>query len=202
MLLIRTPALHGFVVCPLHVESDWLLVMCLAISLAGNLYSFGYHSALTTQPPQRAPRPNGPTVGMTLPILTGMRVDGSPVVQNYSDQRDILLYYWSPTCVWCSRNAENMRVLVPAIRPRYAFVAPTSLPASTEDAERMGLPPDAVLSSVPRDFLREAQLNVTPQLLLVERGGTIKKVWTGALSGRALAEVEEVLHAKLPGITR
>jgi hypothetical protein len=66
----------------------------------------------------------------------------------------------------------------------------------------MGLPPDAVLSSVPRDFLREAQLNVTPQLLLVERGGTIKKVWTGALSGRALAEVEEVLHAKLPGITR
>jgi hypothetical protein len=168
----------------------------------GNVYFIGYYSAAATVLPKRTNAPTAPTVGTILPILKGSRLAGPEAVIDYTDARPLLLYYWSPTCIWCTRNADNMRLLTAGTRGRYAFIAMTGAAVSPKDAERMGLSPEAVVANVPSALLREAHLGVTPQLLVVGTDGKIENVWSGALSGGALHEVENLFGLTLPGVTR
>jgi hypothetical protein len=64
-------------------------------------------------------------------------------------------------------------------------------PVLAVNAKQLGRPAELA-------FLK--QLGVTPQLIVVEPGGMVRKAWTGALTPQTQDEVERFFGLTLPGL--
>jgi hypothetical protein len=178
---------------------DWVLVALLGVSACLNVYLVT--SRATPAAPGKVARTSPPPleVGATLPPLSGKRLDGTAVTIDYSGAVPTVIYHWSPSCLWCQRNAENIKTLTAAIAGRYRVVAVAAGPVSDAEAIKLGLSPAIVIANVSTSFLRSAHLNVTPETIVVGDDGKVTRVWTGAFSGTGRAEVEEFFSVTLPG---
>src|ERR1700722_8139537 len=103
-------------------RDGWVVLLLLGVSLCVNLYQ-----AL------RAQRPLVTAVlarGMKVPRLYAQTVDGTKVeVDLTDDQKDTLLYIFSPSCVWCERNANNIEALAGARKIDYRVIGLSTVTA-------------------------------------------------------------------------
>ncbi len=132
-------------------------------------------------------------VGATLDPLVGVSEDGRPMTVSYDgDARPVVLYVFSPTCVWCERNVENIGTLAKSASSGFRFVgvslsAPTETPQGTVDFP--------VIFSDGRVPFRS-----TPQTVVVGPNGRVLRSWTGAYSGSSKSEIEDYFAVRLPGL--
>jgi hypothetical protein len=101
-------------------ESPWIVFTILGASLGLNVY-------LATRPRVNVytPLESSLKAGATMPAIQADQVGGVRAVLDWKAEgasRPILLYVFTPTCHWCSRNLANIRALATARNGEYRVI--------------------------------------------------------------------------------
>lgn len=134
--------------------------------------------------------------GTKLPALEGNSIGGELVKLPYNtDQRKTLVYVFTPTCPWCERNKPNWTAIAGSIDRSQFRVVGIDLSATVDEeyVRAQGLQLDHLLVKVDPKLIRDYQLTLTPQTLLIDSSGAVERVWTGLYS----AEEGSDLKARL-----
>jgi len=114
-----------------------------------------------------------------------------------------ILYVFSPTCKWCSRNLrnlENIRAVSAQTRGRYRLIGLSLSQDGLSDYVRTANLDFPIYSQLDPNTVIVYKLGATPQTIVVSPGGTVTNVWKGAYVDDVQAEVERVLSVRLPGL--
>jgi len=141
-------------------------------------------------------------VGTTLPPLTAKTLNGLQESISYREtDLPTVLYVFTPTCIWCSRNLDNFKALLKNNSAQYRFIG-LSLSeeglAQYEAKNALGIP---VYSGLSPDTLKTYKLGSTPQTIVISPEGKVLQDWSGAYVGTQKSQVEAFFHTTLPGLT-
>jgi hypothetical protein len=180
----------------LTLSADSLLVyVVLAVSLAGNVY-------LTMRVLRPAVTVNSElAAGTVIPPLT-LSLDGRDdtyTVEFKTDPRPVVFYVFSPSCVWCDRNAANVARVAEVAGSRYRFIG-VSLAVGAEAYGRQHGITFPVYVGASDGVRRALKLGPTPHTIVVGSDGTVLQSWLGAYTGDAQREVERFFGVTLPGL--
>lgn len=133
----------------------------------------------------------GQTVG---PLEVG-DVQGQAVRINYNDfQEPTIVYVFSPDCIWCDRNLQNIRHLHEHAKTRYNFVAVSIQKESSQAASEKQDLPFPVYFEPSDTNRREFNFRSTPATYLISKEGKILKFWSGAYGNKTLEDLEAFFH--------
>jgi len=171
-----------------------LLVAAVALNV---VLARKVHSLARSQTPQLS----GLEVGAIVPPITAKRADGKIETIAYSSSdRPTVLYVFTPSCIWCERNLDNIKQLAKLKDEEYRFVglslsdrALSSYLATTG----LALPTYTNLS---KDAVEAYKLHGTPQTIVVSPQGRVIQNWMGAYIGDKKSQVESFFGVSLPGI--
>ncbi|MEE8584083.1 MAG: TlpA disulfide reductase family protein [Acidobacteriota bacterium] len=140
-------------------------------------------------------------VGDPLPPLQAFDLAGKAVTVSYSDgAQPTLLYVFSPSCGWCTRNLPNIRHLTSALRSEYRILG---ISLSSQELESyiqekgLGFP---VLTQASPASLEAYKLGATPQTLVISPEGTLLKNWLGAYVDQVNEDIQQYFNTQLPGL--
>ena len=167
---------------------DPILLVLLAASLTTNIYLFHYKS-LSGRPVERL------EIGQQVPEFVATSIRGD--VLRIRFDKPVILYTFSPSCVWCERNLDSARQLAAHVRGKYEFVA---LALDSKNLEQYVKDNDlswTVVKNVPANVREAYRMVGTPQTIVVGAGGNVLHVWTGAFLGDIASEIERAFGLKL-----
>ena len=170
---------------------DRLLVVLLALSLIVNVGVVWWFVKGRVDPAT----PKGPdvAVGSTLAPISGVTKDGQPLTVSYAeDAKPVVLYVFSPACVWCERNLESIATLSRLAGAKFRFVGVSLPSAATERQSPFEFPVVFAVGRLP--------FRATPQTVVVGRDGRVLQSWMGAYVGKTKEEMEKYFGTSLPGL--
>jgi peroxiredoxin len=175
---------------------DWAIIALLALSLGLNVYLAAKIRLL----PRTAPA--SLTAGAKAPRLNVEDLNGRKMALEWNeDSRPTILYIFAPTCVWCQKNHDNLKLLVRSQKQAYRIVGLSLTDASVNDyIERYKVEYDAVYVKPHTVDSRQPFQAVTPTTVLISRGGVIEDVWQGAYTGKVGKQIEEKFNIRLPNL--
>jgi hypothetical protein len=134
-----------------------------------------------------------------LTSFTAKSIDGRPTGFTFPREKMVLLYAFSPTCVWSRRNHPYAVSLSKKLGMRADFAAVSlSNDRSLLEAYIAEHPcPFPTLIGVSSALKRDLNMGVTPQLLVLSPAGELVKVWSGAFVDKNREEIEAFLHVKI-----
>lgn len=140
--------------------------------------------------------------GRSVPDIIGKSPEGVSTEIDFPDmKRPTILYVFTPTCIWCKRNFNNMMVLRHGVGNRYAFIG-ISL---TQDGVREYVARHAIDYPVVSDISEATKIvykmGGTPSTIVVSADRKVLQVWTGAYSGPLKREIEQYFKIELPGLS-
>jgi len=173
-----------------------LLVGVAAMTCAMVYIGLQLHQART--PP--APRP-ALVAGTALPSIEAQEVGGAPAHLKFEDDpRPTVIYVFSPTCIWCKRNLDNLKSLVGADHGRFHWVGLSTLNAGVSDylkSNRLGF--DEVLVSPSAATLAAYHIGATPETFVVGTDHRLLADWRGAYASDSIrTEVQKFFNVTLP----
>jgi peroxiredoxin len=140
-------------------------------------------------------------VGTAVPPIAAKRLDGHQEVLSYDKTgQPTVLYVFTPTCIWCARNLNNLKALMDKHGAEYRFIG---LSLSEEGVAQyvarnsLGVP---VYSGLSPETLKTYKLGSTPQTIVISPEGKVLQDWVGAYAGPQKSEVEAFFHITLPGL--
>src|SRR6266852_4861010 len=141
-------------------------------------------------------------VGTTVPPIEAKRLDGQQDLIAYQGtNQPTVLYVFTPQCIWCQRNLENLKTLIKEKRGEYRFVG---ISLTDEGVGKyvtdkgLDIPIYTGLSMEARTTYK---MGSTPETIAVSPDGKVVQVWGGAYVGEPRSQVESYFHVTLPGIT-
>lgn len=142
--------------------------------------------------------------GQAVPRLRGLDLQGQSLSFELGEgARSTVLLVFQPDCGWCQKNMANWTALLnEADENQFRFLAVATRPTGVADyvdehPQLSALP--LIAEPEPNDRL-QYRLFDTPQTIVINRQGIVEKLWLGAMSGPALADVESYFGVTLPGI--
>ena len=180
----------------------WAMTVILSISLATNLWLAVKNKRLSeSAAAATAPRPRL-QVGATVSPFSGTDVDGRRQSVSY-EQNDlpVVLYIFTPECIWCARNLDNLKRLVSQKHEAYRFVGLSLSNEKLKDYVAENKFEFPIYSALPENVIREYKLGPTPQTIVISPQGRVLQNWTGAYVDSQQAEVERFFGIQLPGLT-
>lgn len=174
------------------------LLLIMAALLSSNLLLAKKNRALDRQLMRKGQQYLG--VGDHVPTLRGLGLeDGIKTVSYGQEGKDTLIFVFSPACGWCKINLPNWQAIVDQASGRYRVVALSILREGTaEYVAKHGLSKASVIvEPEPRDLLAY-RFQLTPQTILVDSSGTVKRNWLGAFASEERRDVESTLGVRLP----
>lgn len=140
--------------------------------------------------------------GMQLPPLTAQDSSGQSVTIRFDDtEQPTLLYVFTPACVWCERNEDNIRSLANQTSERLRVIGVSLTHDGLVEYVGQRFPPVKVIKPDART-IAAYKLSGTPTTILVSPQGVVLKVWKGAYNDSIQRELEETFHIKLPGLRK
>jgi peroxiredoxin len=138
--------------------------------------------------------------GTQVPAIRARDLQKRPQQVEFSaSSAPTLLYVFTPSCGWCTKNLENIKALAKDTR-NYRFVGLSlSSEGVAEYVAKNGLE-FPVLTEPDQSTVRSYQLGGTPATILISPEGRVLKIWMGAWGGRAQAEIESHFGVRLPGL--
>jgi len=139
--------------------------------------------------------------GTALPPLEGIDSDGNRRRVGYGqDSRKTVLMVFSPRCGACEEAMPTWDAIINGLDPRAFQIAAISLQPEgvKEYASRRGINRIPILTKIDSKYRVAYNLALTPQIILIDSGGKVEKVWTGVLRKEAQQEVEQALNVRLP----
>jgi len=173
---------------------DQFLLVILTASLALNVYL----GLRVGQAPTTATRPTL-AVGAVVPPIEGKLVNGASV-KLLDKSRPTVVYVFSPTCVWCERNTDNLTAILSAGRGKVNFVGISLSPDVKDYLASRPMPGMEIIVEPSPATLRSYLLASTPQTIVVAPNGEVLKNWLGAFTGGTGKEVESYFGTTLPGL--
>ena len=184
---------------PLFVLALSLLLLTISVCLNVVL---AYQLRSANQKILRVSQESRVKTGDLLPDLHARKLDSSAFSHAYLDaKRPTILYVFSPTCLWCEKNWENIESLNSKIATEYDFVA---LSVSEQGLDELAERRDWTFPIVKEPSTATVlayRLGDTPQTILVSQDGHVIKNWQGAYTGSVKKEVEEYFGLSLPGVS-
>ena len=179
---------------------DRLLLGSVICVVAFNVYLWVDHNA--QQPTRKAfPPGEAAVVGTQPPPFSAARYPSNEPIELAAGPKPSLLYFMSPSCLWCERNGDNIAALWQQLKDSHRFVAISSSKHGLDNfLAQHPIPFDVLLAAdVPAAVANAYGLGATPNLILLSSDGFIKRVWAGALRGRQKDSLESFLRVRLPG---
>jgi hypothetical protein len=177
-------------------RDSWFVLVVLGVSLSFNLY-FVLGSRLFTQ----ATPPDFVT-GANVPILRGEDLKGAQVEINWgSDARPTIVYIFSPSCVWCTRNIPNIRALDQSQSGAYRLIGISLSRDGLNKYVTDNSLQFPVYTNVRDPNGRPFAAKSTPETITVSPAGKITDVWRGAYDSRLQKRIESKWGVHLPGLT-
>jgi len=179
-----------------ETKVDWVILAALVGSLAVNVY-LGASRAHSPGPTASSAAQFLP-VGSEAPAFEAHDLQGRTVsVKFNADDRDTLLYAFSPTCHWCERNRANIQAILKS-RPDLHIVGV----ALSGDAKQL-MSADNPFTTTLRPTAATVNafgLRATPTTILISAQGKVLKEWPGAYTGPIAVDIARVLAVSLPGL--
>jgi len=180
---------------------DPLLLILLLASLSLNVFLGTYIKRLraraSTQPVAVNLVP-----GVTILPITASDLSGKAATISYSDtDKPTVLYVFSPKCVWCERNTQNLQTLATLKGGSFRFIGlsldETKL-AEYIEAHHFKF---QVYKDVTQSSVEMLGLRSTPQTIVVSPEGRVLKNWIGVYGEHSQPDVEGFFGVHLPGLT-
>jgi len=175
-----------------------LVVSCLVVSVRMN-WQIGQQLQLFASPV-------GPSYlepGVAAPPLEVQTLEGGHTSVDFGGAAEhTVLYFLSPTCHVCAKNAKNIEALASEDPTRVRVIGLASV--KEQDELRRALASEK--PSYPIYLLSETtrtayHLRTYPTTLVVDKAGVVQRAWPGAyVPGRRQSEVEEFFTLRLPGL--
>ena len=146
-----------------------------------------------------AKAPGASSIGNLVVPVNGFTPEGVPVLRPVAKDVPTVLYYFSPTCVWCDRNWDNIRALERGAQGRYRVVLLTRARGVSEYLKEHGLNLE-VVEGISESVVQAYKLGGTPQTLVASIEGIVTHDWRGAFTPRMERQIEELLGVPLPGV--
>lgn len=137
--------------------------------------------------------------GQSLPRIEVINREGDRItIESILSVKPTVIYVFAPSCRWCARNAENVRVLAESIKDRFQTVGLSLTDDGLDEFVGRTVPGFPVFRTVPASngLLGRA----TPRTIVVSSEGKIISTWFGAYSGTLRREIEEYFRLSLPGL--
>jgi peroxiredoxin len=179
-----------------------LLSLLLIISVAGN---FVLASRLRQSAADMLAKRNPPSLqpGTRVPAIAGRDLRNEPQkIEVAGVSRPTLLYVFTPSCGWCTKNLDNIKALARHAEAGYRVIG-LSLAAGGlgEYMTQTELKFTAVI--VPDEStIRAYKMGATPATIVISAGGKVEKSWLGAYAEGADKEIEAYFGLHLPGLTK
>jgi peroxiredoxin len=140
-------------------------------------------------------------VGASVTPITARRLGGEEEVISYPDSnKATVLYVFTPTCIWCARNMDNLKTLIDKESGQYRVIGLSlSQEGLAEYVAKNGLKLP-VYSGLSPDTLKTYKLGSTPQTVVISPEGRVLQDWAGAYVGDQKSQVEAFFHVSLPGL--
>lgn len=179
----------------------WAMTVILSISLATNLWlAFKNKRLSESAAANTVPLPRL-QVGTTVSPLKASDIYGRKQIVSYDQSAlPVVLYVFTPECIWCLRNLDNLRKLVSQKHESYRFVGLSLTTEKLKDyvaENKLAFP---VYADPPEELMSEYKLGATPQTIVISSDGRVLQNWTGAYVGTQQAEVEHFFGVELPGL--
>jgi peroxiredoxin len=141
-----------------------------------------------------------PRVGMTVPEIRGLDLDGKAFSIGYHrDSRKTLLFVFSTDCPMCTNNWPQWQRLRKSVDDqRYRVVyANVSSAIDPEYVAKYQLTGATLFAHVDPAVSLDYMMGLVPSLYLVNRDARVEKVWFGMLDDSEREEVEQALITNL-----
>jgi peroxiredoxin len=140
-------------------------------------------------------------VGTIAPVVVLDDRNGNRITVDWEQQqKNTVLYVFSPNCGWCQRNLNAVRALVQQQADRYVVV-PIALSRKEElegkPTAELGVSPYLISSPIHRAGYH---FGGTPQTIVVDKRGKVLANWIGAYTPGVRPEVEHLLGITIPPI--
>jgi cytochrome c biogenesis protein CcmG/thiol:disulfide interchange protein DsbE len=136
-----------------------------------------------------------------VPDIEGKSPDGIPFTLEFAKMgRPTILYLFSPSCHWCSRNFDNMMALYQTTKSQYAFVGVSLSSNGVKDYVRSHTIDYPVVMDISTSLRQTYKFSATPTTVIVSTDNTVMKQWSGAYDGAMHKEIESYFKTKLPGL--
>jgi hypothetical protein len=140
-------------------------------------------------------------IGATVTPITARRLGGKQEAISYQGtNQSTVLYIFTPTCVWCARNMDNLKALLSKESRSYRFIGLSLSEEGLTDyvaKNELTLP---VYSGLSAEAKQAYKLSGTPQTIVVSPEGRVLQDWVGAYVGSQKSQVEAFFHTSLPGL--
>jgi hypothetical protein len=139
--------------------------------------------------------------GTMLPPLEGIDINGNRQSIKYGqDPRKTILLILSSRCRACEENRPNWQAIIAGLDRQSFRLAAVSLQSEgfKEYASRHGITQIPILTEIDPKYRVAYNLALTPQIILIDSGGKVEKVWTGLLQREDKQDVELALNVRLP----
>jgi peroxiredoxin len=139
--------------------------------------------------------------GRAVPDITGKSPEGVSTEINFPDmKKPTILYVFTPTCIWCKRNFNNMMVLRHGVQNQYAFFGISLTQDGTREYVAQHAIDYPVISDIPEATKVIYRMGGTPATIVVSADRKVLQAWTGAYSGPLKKEIEQYFKIQLPGL--
>jgi hypothetical protein len=140
-------------------------------------------------------------IGDSVQPIIAHSLDGTPATITFSGHAlPTILYVFSPQCVWCTRNFDNIKAIENGVKGKYRFIGLSMSTISLEEyITGNNLSFQVYKEPDPRSII-DFKLSGTPQTLVISQDGKIVKNWYGAYSGDQKMDVEKFFGTSLPGV--
>lgn len=139
------------------------------------------------------------SVGDSMPPITAGNLNDAKATITYGGiTTPTVLYFFSPTCIWCERNIESIKTLARLRGDTYRFVGFSLSEKGLKEYlgnHQLNFP---VYRSLSPDSIHVLGLGGTPQTMLISTEGKVLKNWIGAYGADLKLEVEEYFGISLP----
>lgn len=141
------------------------------------------------------------SVGASAPPIIAHTLDGTPTTIVFSGHTlPTILYAFSPQCVWCTRNLDNIKVIESALKGKYQFIGLSMSETLLEKYIANNNFSFPVYKNLDERSIADFRIRGTPLTLVISQDGKVVKNWYGAYSGDQKREVENFFGVNLSGV--
>lgn len=176
------------------------LLVLLAVSLSFNVF-LGWNLQRLKNTLRDRSDSTTLSAGVHIPPVTASDLFDREKIITYTDVAVLtVLYAFSPACIWCTRNLDNIMALASLRGNSHRFIglslSEDKLKEYVETHE-LNFP---IYQKVALDSIRELGLGSTPQTIVISPDGKVLNNWKGAYGKNLRPQVEAYFDIRLPGL--
>jgi hypothetical protein len=141
------------------------------------------------------------SIGASAPPIIAHTLDGTPTTITFSGHTlPTILYVFSPQCVWCTRNLDNVKFIESTLNGKYQFVGLSMSDTLLENYIANNNLSFTVYKNPDERSVSDFRLRGTPVTLVISQDGKVVKNWYGAFAGNQKRDIENFFGVNLPGV--